>query len=167
MAEFAVTGFYGTSTEAIARRAGISQPYVFRLFGSKLALFLAALDRGFDRVRTLFESAGNAALRDGADPLEAIAHAYVGLLGDREVLLGQMQAYAACGEPAVRASCQRHFRHLIDFLESLPGATPARVSQFLASGMLLNVAAAVDFPQLLAADDWAQRFLTSSTTNGD
>ena len=43
--EFAVKGFHGASTEDIARAAGISQPYLFRLFGSKKELYLAAFAR--------------------------------------------------------------------------------------------------------------------------
>ena len=34
-AEFALKGLYGASTDTIARRAGLSQPYLFRLFGTK------------------------------------------------------------------------------------------------------------------------------------
>ena len=47
---FGVGGFYGTSTEAIALEAGISQPYLFRLFKTKRGLFLACVDRCFGQV---------------------------------------------------------------------------------------------------------------------
>ena len=41
--EFGEHGYHGGSTEGIARRAGISQPYVFRLFGTKQELFKAVV----------------------------------------------------------------------------------------------------------------------------
>src|SRR5947208_9948128 len=59
VAEFAINGLHGTSTEMIAKRIGISQPYIFRLFPSKKDLFLAAIDRCFDRVEAAFEAAGH------------------------------------------------------------------------------------------------------------
>src|SRR5467141_2219370 len=71
VAEFALHGLHGTSTEAIARRIGISQPYIFRLFPSKKALFLAAIDQCFDRVETAFKNAA----RESASPSESNRHA--------------------------------------------------------------------------------------------
>src|SRR2546428_9919981 len=56
VAEFALHGLHGTSTEMIARRIGISQPYIFRLFPSKKELFLAAIDQCFDRVEAAFRN---------------------------------------------------------------------------------------------------------------
>ena len=52
--EFAHGGLYGTPVERIARRVGVAQPYVFSLFASKRELFLAALERGFERSKTRF-----------------------------------------------------------------------------------------------------------------
>ncbi len=43
--EFAARGLAGTSAEDVARRAGISQPYLFRLFPTKKALFVALVER--------------------------------------------------------------------------------------------------------------------------
>ena len=57
IAEFAETGLQGTSTERIAAGAGISHPYLFRLFGTKKELFLACVERCFDRTRHAFEEA--------------------------------------------------------------------------------------------------------------
>src|SRR5204863_476321 len=41
--EFAEHGLHGTSTDVIARKAGVSQPYVFRLFGTKKELYLESV----------------------------------------------------------------------------------------------------------------------------
>ncbi|HRC07199.1 MAG TPA: helix-turn-helix domain-containing protein, partial [Miltoncostaeales bacterium] len=59
-AEFSEHGYEGASTDAIARLAGISQPYLFRLFGTKKDLFIAATSDCMDDVLKLFQSsAGN------------------------------------------------------------------------------------------------------------
>ena len=55
--EFASTGFHGTSTETIAERAGISQPYLFRLFGTKKELFVASVRRCFRETLETFQRA--------------------------------------------------------------------------------------------------------------
>ena len=100
VAEFAAHGLAGTSTEDVARQAGISQPYLFRLFPTKKALFLALVDRCFRRVEDTFVAA--AGDRTGDQALEAMADAYELLLDDRTMLLLQMQAYAACDDPEIR-----------------------------------------------------------------
>src|ERR1700756_128784 len=94
MAEFAVHGLAGTSTEDVARRAGVRQPDPFRLFPTKKALFLALVDRCFRRVQDTFTAA--AGDLTGDDALAAMADSYTRLLDDRTLLLLQMQIYAAC-----------------------------------------------------------------------
>lgn len=153
MPEFALRGLHGASTEAIAQRAGVSQPYVFRLYGTKKALFLACIERGFDQVGELFATAA----ADSADPFAAMGTAYLGLLGDRVALLDQLQAYAACGDAEVRAMVRRRYAELHRWLMTVPGATPDRVRDFLSDGMLLNVLSAVDLPDLCgSAADWKE-----------
>ena len=100
VAEFAAHGLAGTSTEDVARQAGISQPYLFRLFPTKKALFLALVDRCFRRVRETFVAAAGDLTGDEA--LAAMADSYTRLLDDRTLLLLQMQIYAACGDPEIR-----------------------------------------------------------------
>jgi len=146
--EFAYTGLHGTSADAIARRAGVSQPYVFRLFGTKKNLYLACVHRSFDQVRGLFgEAAANA-----ERPFEAMGHAYVTLLGDRVALLCQMQAYAACGDLDVQEVVRARYGELYAWLRTLPGGDEETVRNFLATGMLLNVVAAMDLPAVVADD---------------
>ena len=89
---FSTGGLAGTSTEDIARLAGISQPYLFRLFGTKKDLFLAVVQRAFDRAQsTLVDAAGD---RTGEEAMAAMYDAYRTLLEDRTLLLAQVQAYA-------------------------------------------------------------------------
>src|SRR5664280_2517852 len=105
--EFAAAGYSGTSTDAIARRAGVSQPYLFQLFGTKKELFITAVRDCFLRTRLAFEEAGKSAADGGADPaktLEAMGHSYIRLLmGNSNVLRLQLQAYAACVDDEIRA----------------------------------------------------------------
>src|SRR6516225_1767883 len=98
--EFAEGGLHGASTEDIARRAGISQPYVFRLFGTKKELFRAVVARCFRETLEMFQRAAEG-LR-GKEALQAMGLAYIDRLGsDRWMLRAQMQAYAACDDPEI------------------------------------------------------------------
>src|SRR5262245_33349542 len=153
--EFARRGLHGTSTEDIARRAGISQPYLFRLFGTKKELFLASAERCLrDTYETFVDAAAG---KQGEEALHAMGAAYVEPLGDRSRLLGQMQAYAACDDPEVCAAVRRGYGELVQLVERVSGASPEVVSAFFAKGMLLNVIAAMS---LLDADEaWAQRLI--------
>src|SRR3954447_19451598 len=53
---FSRGGYAGTSTDAVAKEAGVSQPYVVRIFGTKLDLFLEVLERACGRIRDAFEA---------------------------------------------------------------------------------------------------------------
>jgi AcrR family transcriptional regulator len=144
--EFAAHGLAGTSTEDVARRAGISQPYLFRLFPTKKALFLALVEQCFRRVRDAFtEAAGD---RTGEAALEAMAQAYEVLLEDRTLLLMQMQAYAACADPEIRAATRAGYKKLWELVERITGLPFQIVVDFFAVGMLMNVAAAMDLPSV-------------------
>jgi AcrR family transcriptional regulator len=144
VAEFAAHGLAGTSTEDVARQAGISQPYLFRLFPTKKALFIELVDRCFQRVRDTFSAA--AGDLTGEEALMAMADSYERLLEDRTLLLLQMQAYAACNDPEIRAATRAGFKKLWELIERLTGLPFQTVVDFFAVGMLMNVAAAMDLP---------------------
>jgi AcrR family transcriptional regulator len=144
--EFAAKGFHATSTTAIAKRAGISQPYVYALFPNKHELFLAANAEVKDRIRGAFAEAARG-LESSEDRLHAMGQAYIGLLENREEIMFQHQANAAAGDPALRESVRREFMRLFDDVGRLSGATEEEVWHFMASGMLLNVIAALDLPE--------------------
>jgi len=155
MKEFAYGGLHGTSTEKIAVRAGISQPYLFRLFGTKKELFIASSRRGFDRVLAAFQEAAEG--KSGEEAMKAMGKAYDQLLADRERLLGQMQMYAACSDPEIREATRAGYAELFRFVEQATGASTEEIRDFFAMGMLMNVAAAMDLPQICSEDDsWAQ-----------
>jgi len=146
MGAFATHGYAGTSTEEVARRAGISQPYLFRLFPTKKALFLALVERCFRRVRDEFAAA--AGELTGEEALTAMADAYEALLDDRILLLLQMQAYAACEDAEIRDVTRAGFRRLWEQVERITGLPYKTVVDFFAVGMLMNVAAAMNLPEV-------------------
>jgi AcrR family transcriptional regulator len=157
MTEFALTGYAGTSTQAIARRSGVSQPYLFQLFGTKKGLFLATVRHGFGRTRLALETAGQRAKAE--DPstghiLVAMGQAYGQLLRDRELLLGQLQAYAACGDPEIREVVGAEFIAIYRMVAELSGAEERELEQWFGIGMLMNTAAAIG-PEMAAACDFS------------
>jgi len=153
VAEFARGGLDGTSTETIARRAGISQPYLFRLFPTKKALFLAVVADCFARLVTMARDAADG--RTNQEAMEEFASSYTRLLlEDRTYLLVQLHAYAACDDEDVREVTRRGFRELWATIEAVSGVPPEEVRDFFAHGMLLNVAAAMDLPAV--DEQWAE-----------
>jgi AcrR family transcriptional regulator len=151
--EFAERGLHGTSTERIARRAGISQPYVFRLFGTKKDLFVATVERCMEQMLEMFRSAAGG--KSGEDVLEAIGDSYRSVLQNPTVLRCQMQAYVACDDPEIRDAVRLGYGRLVEFAEQASGAPPETISGFFGAGMLLNVIAAMG--QLEETEPWAER----------
>jgi AcrR family transcriptional regulator len=140
---FAARGLHGTPTLEIAKAAGISQAYLFRLFPTKAQLFLALVERCNERIRQTFVDAAAAARAAGEPVMAAMGLAYVGLLGDRDLLLNQLNAHAACDDPAIRDQMRRGFAQLVALVERETGAGAEEVRTFFAHGMLLNVLAAM------------------------
>ena len=136
---FARGGLHGTSTEDIAEAAGISQPYLFRLFGTKKELYLATSERKMEEVYQVFERASRG--KTGEDALHAMGDAYRELIADRERLQLMMQCMAAAADdPEIREAMRRVWRDLVELVERVsPDATPVETSTFFAKGMLLNV----------------------------
>jgi AcrR family transcriptional regulator len=147
-AEFAVTGYAGTSTASIARRAGVSQPYLFQLFGTKQDLFLAAVRGCFTRIEGVFEDAARGGRAAGLETdalLEAMGHAYTHLLlADRDLLRLQLHAYAACGDdPRIREAVRDGFFDLWRTVARASGAEPLALQAWFSQGMLINVIASI------------------------
>jgi AcrR family transcriptional regulator len=153
---FAEHGLSGASTDEIARRAGISQPYLFRLFRTKKELFIASIERCFAETRETFEAAAEGKTGDGA--LKAMGEAYGELIRSNPNRLRlQMQTYAACHDPEVCAVARRGYGDLVASVELASGVDADRLSQFFARGMLINVVASMDL--LDAREPWAKKVL--------
>jgi AcrR family transcriptional regulator len=151
--EFARSGYAGTSTDAIANRAGISQPYLFRLFGTKKDLFIATYDLVTDRIITELRQAGEGL--EGHEAKEAMGSAYVELMQDPEMLQVELHGFAAApSDPDIARSCRRTFQVLAEMVSERCQLTEDEVREFFAMGMLLNVVAAIDLVAL--NEPWAQ-----------
>lgn len=145
--EFAAHGFEGTPTEAIARRVGVSQPYLFRLFPSKRAIFLACIENCFDALDELFESSAHGLA--GEQALAAIGREYNALLDNRSLLQMQLHMWAtACHDDEVRDIARHRLARLWQTAQRVSGADDLRIMQFMASGMLLNIFAAMELPRI-------------------
>ena len=152
--EFAARGLHGASTDEIARRAGISQPYLFRLFGTKKELYRASAQRCLRLTLAAFQRAAEG--KRGEDALEAMGQAYGELVRqDPTMLQAQLQGYAACDDPEIRHAIREGFGDLVAYVERVSGADPERVAGFFAKGMLFNVIAAMGL--LEEPEPWAVR----------
>jgi AcrR family transcriptional regulator len=153
---FAEHGYQGASTEEIARRAGISQPYVFRLFGTKKELFLAVNARCFRQTLEMFQRAAEGAR--GEEALQAIGAAYAELLAsDRTYLRAQMAAYSACDDVDICQAVRHGYGDLVHYVERVSGLEPKRISAFFAKGMLMNVLSSMGLQE--PTEPWAQRLI--------
>ena len=158
LTEFSRYGFSGTSTDAIARAVGISQPYLFRLFGTKKELFIASVERCFAGTYERFEAAARGL--QGEEALEAMGKEYKQMIAeDPRRLRAQMQSYSACDDPAVCEVVRRGFGRLVELVES-KGVPAERVVEFFAFGMLMNVMTSMSLHD--SGDAWAQRLVEAS-----
>ncbi|WP_236653580.1 TetR/AcrR family transcriptional regulator [Streptacidiphilus melanogenes] len=148
--EFADHGYNGTSTAAIARRVGVSQPYLFRLFENKRALFEAAVRRCTEEIKQSFLEAAEG--KHGEEARRAMGEVYFKLIEDRSRLLMQLQMYVsaaaaeAAGDHEVGEAVRALWTDLWDTVASASGATPEEVTEFFAYGMLINNLVAMGFP---------------------
>lgn len=152
MSEFARGGYNGTSTEVIARRVGVSQPYLFRLFPNKQAMFLAACTHCLNTTRKVFSDAAEG-LAEPEDRLNAMANAYQTLIhDDPDRLMMQMQMYVAVasaeasGDHEFGASIRAGWEGLWETVHLALGVDVGQTTQFLAYGMLVNTLVSLGFP---------------------
>jgi AcrR family transcriptional regulator len=146
--EYGRSGMHATSVEAIADRAGVSQPYIFRLFGTKNDLIAEVIEHHTAGLRQAFK---NAVEQRDADtsPLEAMALAYLGFMNeDVNSLRCQLHTWAAASDPAIKDVAQRTYREIWEDIAELSGATADEVRDFMGHGMLLTVLASLDLIEL-------------------
>ena len=156
LVEFAERGYEGTSTEDIARRAGISQPYLFRLFGTKKELFKASVSRCFRETLEAFQRAAEGTR--GEEALHAMGSAYMEMLEhDHTRLRAQMQAYAACNDPEICEVVRNGYGDLVSYVERVSGLSPEYVARFFATGMLCNVLSSMQVDR--TPEPWSLRLL--------
>jgi AcrR family transcriptional regulator len=137
---FSRGGYAGTSTDAVAKEAGVSQPYVVRIFGTKLELFLEVFSLACERVRQAFEDvlAEGPFDPESKDDWARLGLAYTELLRDRDLLMVMMHGFSAGGIDEIAARGRRGMGRIFATLRST-GCTEDRAEEFVAQGMLLNV----------------------------
>ena len=147
---FARAGYAGTSTDAVAREAGVSQPYVVRIFGTKLELFLEVFERAVDRVRSAFENvlAEGPFDPDSEEDWSRLGSAYSELLEDRDLLQVMMHGFSAGGVEEIAAAARQCMGSVFATIKRT-GCDDDAARDFVAQGMLLNVLLSMRAPEHL------------------
>jgi AcrR family transcriptional regulator len=155
--EFAASGFANATTADIAKRAGISQPYVFRFFPKKKDLALAVIDRCMSRIISDWESA---VPQPGETRLQTLGRTYVAKLGERRAeLMVHLHAYAAAEDPDIAAALRHHlariYRYVVHLLERDGSPTPYEdAGRFVSRGFLINASMAIGLESALTPEEW-------------
>ena len=147
---FAHQGFHGTTTDAVAREAGVSQPYVVRMFGTKLELFLEVFTQACERIRVAFADVLDAAPfdPDREEDWDRLGLAYADLLQDRDMLQVMMHGFSAGSVDEIAAVGRRGMDRIYATVTST-GCSPEQARDFIAHGMLINVMLALRAPEHL------------------
>lgn len=154
---FSRKGFYGTTTHEIAAQAGISQPYVYRLFGNKQELFAGAVDfvsEVMEATLSAHTAELGSASKTTADALDAAREAYRALIEDRDVMMFLMHANCAADEPLVGDAVRRCYAKQVDLVGQLLNSDAEAIRQWFGAGMLQNVVTALDLARI--DEPWAR-----------
>ena len=151
---FAQGGYHGTSTDAVAREAGVSQPYVVRMFGTKLDLFLEVFERSVLRIKAAFDAVLDAGPFDpeSEDDKARMGTAYTELLGDHDFLQVQMHGFSSGGVPEIAAAARHCMGEVFRTIQRT-GWDDQQCRDFVAYGMLLNVMLSMRAPEHLTPGD--------------
>ncbi|MFG2784515.1 TetR/AcrR family transcriptional regulator [Streptomyces prunicolor] len=138
---FAARGYWGTTTTEVAKAAGISQAYVYRLFPNKELLFTAVVEYCFVQVRASLERAAAEAKGSSAEVvLEAMGDSYARLISDKDLMLIQLHAQAAAvSEPAVREAVRQGYARLVEYARGASGGSEREIQEFFAYGTLCHL----------------------------
>jgi len=146
---FASQGFYKTTTALVAEDVGVTQPYVFHFFKTKEQLYLAVLERAFERLSRAFE-----AVQAPPDELVGrLGQAFNDLMdGYRNEMLLLMQCFAT-PEAAVRDFAKNTFSRIYDTVKNrfeeagIPQAG-FEASTFISCGLIVSLTEVLEMPKL-------------------
>lgn len=177
---FGERGYFGATTDQIAKAAGISQPYVVRMFGSKENLFVEVLQRSLDKLLDSFQETIDQWRADGSPAVapdgqkaphredghgeiaRRLGLAYVSLIEDRGILLSLMQAFGMGNDQAVGGRARAGFIAIYRMLREDVGFGADETRAFLAEGMLLNTLLGLRLPDEYGQDACATELLEST-----
>ncbi len=144
---FARLGRDGAGTDEIARAAGVSQPYVIRLFGGKDTLFLAVIDDLFDRISEALTMSQPAPTDTR---LAVMLAAYRDVTDDPVIAHMAVQAVAAAiSDDEVRQRVRARIHELHKMVWAAAGGDTDAVREFFGTVTLIDMVAALDVPGLL------------------
>ncbi|WP_433293396.1 TetR/AcrR family transcriptional regulator [Actinoplanes sp. CA-030573] len=153
---FSLGGYAGTTTDQVARLAGVSQPYVIRIFRTKQELFIAAVNHAGDRIEATFREAA-----EREPTLASLGRAYDDLLAQREVITLLLHGFTASADPAIGEPVRACFGRLYGLVKELTGASSEEARDFFAIGMLLTCLGAMGVvgPQPVPHKPWMEDLL--------
>ena len=114
---FSQTSYRGATTAEIAREAGISEPILYRHFGSKRDLYLACLEEAWRSFRVICEEA---LAGDPDESLGAIADAY--MLRGRKIRVVDLWIQAlneASGDKVIAGAVRKQIREVHEFFANV------------------------------------------------
>lgn len=159
-AVFGERGYVGATTDAVAKAAGVSQPYVVRMFGTKEQLFLEVLRRALDRLLATFRRVIAEHGPLGKHELGAlIGSAYADMLQDRGLLLSLMQAFMLGTDPVVGPAARAGFLEVYGVLRDEGGFSADEAEAFLSHGMMLNTLVALGMAGSYETDPAARELI--------
>lgn len=156
---FGERGYNGTTTDQIAQAAGISQPYVVRMFGTKEKLFLEVLDRALDVLLETFRRILREPATSDAPIQMRLGAAFVDLVGTRGVHRTLLQAFVSGSDPVIGAAARDGFVQIYRLLRDEAGFGPEEVNGFLAQGMLFSVLLGIELPASFGRDSDADELM--------
>jgi AcrR family transcriptional regulator len=155
---FGERGYAGATTDQIATAAGVSQPYVVRMFGTKEKLFIEVLRRDLERMLAAFRAELNV---ESDLPLsQRLGAAYIDLLQDRGLLLSLMHGFVLGADPVIGELARCGFLDVYRFLKTEAGYSPDDAAIFMAHGMLINTLIGVRMTDDVDSDADARELLT-------
>ena len=132
---FGERGYAGTTTDAVAKAAGVSQAYIVRTFGSKENLFAETAGRAVDKTIDVFRTAAQG-VENPQELLREMGHAYVKLVADRGILLTMMHLFTMGHHERFGQIARDEFMRIYRVLHHEIGMSPKATEKFLAKGML-------------------------------
>ena len=156
---FGERGYAGTTTDAIAKEAGVSQAYIVRTFGSKENLFAETASRAVDKTIEIFRTAA----QDVESPQELIremGHAYVKLVADRGILLTMMHVFTMGHHERFGRLARDEFMRIYRVLHHEIGMSPKEAEKFLAKGMLINTVLGMRLTDVIDTDPDVEELLS-------
>lgn len=163
MVEFGTFGYHGGSTERIARESGISQPYVLRLFGTKLNLFVATLDHVCESVMQTWQRALESTPATGWDALMVLGQSYAQADDTAMRFRMIMQGAAAASTPEIEAAINSGMDRLWAWVQSTTGADHLEIQRFWAYGMMQTMGFSMSAQRYMESSDRARAMIQLPT----